>query len=427
MKKSVFKKDLILLIFGSATSQIGTIMQGFALSLYVLSVTGSSTKFASVLAMSLIPQLLLGPFLGVIADWFDRKKLIVILDLCSAAVIGIFALLFKLNSGLNIFQIYTFVILLSLISSLFNPSISTVMPSIMHKDDLIDANATKSIVMRMASLVAPILAGFFMGIFGLFFVLIFNCISFVISAISEMFINIPKHKSNTTFSFNNYKKDFNEGIKYLFSKKTLLSVVLLATFINFILDPISSIIFPYIIKKVLNCTDYQYGIFEAILMGVMLLSPILAAVLYKKIELKKLMVISISFISLLVLILSIITSKYFLNLFETNIVPYIAMTVISSFISIIAGIAGILIGTLFQKEVDLDKMGRTSAVMGTLTMGAIPLGQMVYGILNDIIPYYITIGISSIIILIISIVFWRLSINSSDDDYEILRNIVKEA
>jgi len=59
-------------------SILGSNIQSFALSLYVLRITGSATKFASVLGIAIIPRLILSPIAGVIADWFDRKKLLFI-------------------------------------------------------------------------------------------------------------------------------------------------------------------------------------------------------------------------------------------------------------------------------------------------------------------------------------------------------------
>ena len=74
------KKDLSLLMISKFISLIATQMQELALSLYVLKTTGSATLFASVLAVAIIPQLILGPLAGVFADWYDRKKMIVYLD-----------------------------------------------------------------------------------------------------------------------------------------------------------------------------------------------------------------------------------------------------------------------------------------------------------------------------------------------------------
>ncbi|WP_255405087.1 MFS transporter [Thermoanaerobacterium sp. RBIITD] len=124
MNLSIFKrKNFLFLITGKFISLLGSEMQNFALSLYVLKITGSATKFASVLAITLVPQIIFGNIAGVLADWFDRKKLLMMLDLLSAAIVAIYAIIFKMNGVLTLTQIYILSVLLSTISSMFNPTI----------------------------------------------------------------------------------------------------------------------------------------------------------------------------------------------------------------------------------------------------------------------------------------------------------------
>ncbi|WP_461612245.1 MFS transporter [Clostridium sp. Marseille-QA1073] len=156
-------KDFLLLMLGKLVSLIGSQMQSFALSLYVLKITGSATKFASVLAIALIPQLIFGPIAGVIADWFDRKKIIVLLDMLNGIMIGIFAIIYKINGGLSLLHIYVIVILMSIISTLFNPAINTVIPTLVKKEELVDANGINSFIMNLGNFIAPLLAGFLLG------------------------------------------------------------------------------------------------------------------------------------------------------------------------------------------------------------------------------------------------------------------------
>ncbi|WP_294188744.1 MFS transporter [uncultured Clostridium sp.] len=100
------EKNFSLLMFGKITSLIGSNMQSFALSLFVLSTTGSATKFASILAITLIPQLLLGPFAGVIVDWFYRKNILIVLDLISGIVVTIFAVSYFITGEISLTNIY---------------------------------------------------------------------------------------------------------------------------------------------------------------------------------------------------------------------------------------------------------------------------------------------------------------------------------
>src|SRR5690606_26687109 len=92
--KLMKQKDFSLLILGKLVSLVGSNMQQFALSLYVLEITGSATIFASILSVSILPRLLLSPIAGVFGDWFNRKKTIVLLDFINGIILGIFALIY---------------------------------------------------------------------------------------------------------------------------------------------------------------------------------------------------------------------------------------------------------------------------------------------------------------------------------------------
>lgn len=186
------QKDFFLLILGKLVSLLGSNMQQFALSLYVLALTGSATIFASMLSISIIPRLLLSPIAGVFGDWFDRKRSIVFLDFLNALIIGVYAVIFIFKGSLTIPMIYILVILLEITEIFFHSAMAAVIPSMVDKEELMEANSFNSLVMNIGQLIAPILGAALYGAFGLKIILIINSISFLLSAISEMFINIPK-------------------------------------------------------------------------------------------------------------------------------------------------------------------------------------------------------------------------------------------
>jgi len=240
-------KNFSLLMFGKLISLTGTQMQDFALSLYVLKITGSATLFASVIIVAMIPQLLLSPIAGVFSDWLDRKKTIVYLDLLSGILVGIFATIFLIRGELSLPYIYILVIVLTLTSSLYQPAIGTIIPTIIKKEDLVDANGISSLVMNIGNLLAPLLAGIFFGFYGLFLILAVNCISFLVAALGELFIQIPKVTNMPKeINFKTFSYDFMEGIKFIRGKKLLLYIIILAPILNFVFSPLSSIGITYI-------------------------------------------------------------------------------------------------------------------------------------------------------------------------------------
>ena len=80
MGNKLFHKNFSLLIAGQASSLFGNCILDFALSMYVLEITGSATIFASFLAVAMLPTIFLSPLGGVIADRANKRNIMVILD-----------------------------------------------------------------------------------------------------------------------------------------------------------------------------------------------------------------------------------------------------------------------------------------------------------------------------------------------------------
>ncbi|WP_291584114.1 MFS transporter [Clostridium sp. UBA6640] len=421
--KLLKQKDFLLLMLGKLVSLIGSEMQGFALSLYVLKITGSATKFASVLSITLIPKLILGPIAGVIIDWIDRKKVIVYLDMLSGIIIGIYAVLYIVNGELSLGSIYVLAVLLSFISLLFQPAINTVLPSIVEKEELAGANGINSLVMSIGNLIAPAVAGFIFGIYGMSVVLIVNSISFILSSISEMFINIPKvNNKPEKININTFVYDFSQGIKFIKDKKIIANIIVLACIVNFAVPPISSIGLAFISKQILKITDYQYGMLQCFFVASMMVATFVINKVTKKITIGKIIFLDIFITSILIAVMAIIPSTFYLNLFSSNLIPYISLIIIIFMIGLIISIGNIALGTMFQQEVPLEIMGRVGTVMSSISMAAMPLGQMLFGFLFDEIEAWMCIAIASSIFLIVSLIFKKSLCADDENDKLIVDN-----
>lgn len=417
MKVSLLKqKDFSLLMFARLVSLIGTQMQDFALSLYVLKVTGSATKFASVVAIALIPQIILAPFAGVFADWFDRKKIIIILDLISGIVVGLFAFIFFVQGGLSLPLVYALAIILAVLSALYQPAVGTVIPSIIKKDDLMDANGLSSMVISLGSLAAPIVAGVLFGAMGLFLILILNSASFLIGSLSEVFINIPKtNKEPESISLKTFKTDFMEGVNFIKIHKIILTIVTLAAFINFIFAPLN-VGLTYVSKQILRITDFQFGLLESSFVVSMMVAPILASYFAKKYRVGVILFWGILFSSMLLGVLAIIPSPIFLSLFKSNLIPYISIIILCFAIGLISTVVNIALSVMFQQIVPLDMMGRVGTVMGTCCMVCMPLGTALFGILYDKLAAWICLLISSVAAITIMMIFRKALTAKYEDD-----------
>lgn len=409
-------------MIGKTASLVGTQMQSFALSLYVLKTTGSATAFASVLAVTIIPQLILGPIAGVFVDWFDRKKIIVYLDLLQGIIVALYALIYYFNGEISLRFVYALVISLTLCSVLFQPAASTIIPTIINKEELLEANSINTFTMKIGNLVAPALAGILFGFYGLLVIFIFNSVSFIISSICEMIINIPKlNKKPEKITFKAFLNDFSEGISFIKNKKTIFQIILIGLVLNFVGDPVFSIGITFISKKVLQVSDFQYGTIESIFVSSMLISPLIANKIGSSYKLSKIIFLDILFTAIFIGVMAIVPLPAFLSNFDSNLIPYICLTAIIFLIGLVTSIGNIALGTYFQQQIPLNMMGRVGTVMNSVSMGAIPLGQMIFGFLYDKVPSYICIIIPAVILFVVSI---TLTGNLGDKDEAIVESPV---
>lgn len=405
-------KNFSLLILSNFISITGTEALEFALSLYILTITGSAVKFAFLLSISAIPPIILGPISGVFVDWLNRKKLLILLNFSSTIILAIFTIYFINYKPISINKIYVLSVLLSIVAAIFNPAISTITPSIIEKDLLVDANGFNNIIKSTAAIIAPMIAGVLFSMWGLSIILIIDLLSFGIAAISSVFITIPRIDKSKNFSISNFFEDFKEGLKFIKSKNTLFIIIILGLITNFAYCPIVSIGFNYLAKIILHVTDYQLGILNSISIVSVLISPFLCKLLMKKINLQKIILFDISIVSILLLILALLNSGIVLSLFNSNTIPYINLIIIGFLLNLVSSTVGLALTTVIQSVTPIDLLGRVFSVFSTILLVALPIGQVVFGILLSKYPVYIGISISGIIILATALLSAKYLLNS---------------
>ncbi len=410
--KLIKQKDFSLLILGKLISLVGSNMLQFALSLYVLSITGSATVFASILSITILPRLIFSPIAGVFGDWFDRKKSIVILNMLNSLIIGIFAAIYIIDGGISIPLIYVLVVLLEITEIFFNSAIAAVLPSIVDKEEYLEANSLNSAVMNVGNILSPIIAALLYGAYGMKIILIITNISFLLSAVSKMFINIPiSHSQPEKINIKAFKTDLYEGIITLKTNTLLSTMIGLGTIINFSASPLFGIVIIYYLKEILLINDIQFGIFQMIFSVSMFAAPIFFSGIIKKIKIGKFIYSGFLIVSLLIFVMAIFTSNYISFNFNTNLISYIGLLTVSFIVGIVVTLVNIALGTLFDKIVPLNLMGRTSTVFGFAVTVFIPVGQMISGFLLDITFPSIVVALSGMILLITIIKYKKPLIN----------------
>ena len=418
-------KNLTLLLLGRFVSGLGSSVQQFAFSLYVLSLTGSATYFASVLVAGMIPSLLLGPVCGVFADWFDRKKIIVYLDILSGLLYGGIYLI-SISGSLTMAHIYFAVITISIISSLFTPAINSAIPSIVTKDDLMGANSLNRLLMTITMMISPMLAGALLGIFGISLILLLNSISFILSAISEAFIDLKSPNKKSQFSFGSFTSDFKTGVSFILNHKLIRKIITLSFVANAFFSPALTIGLIYIARMIIEVSDVQLGILQSSLMVGSMAGAILAGVVSKRFSLTKTIYLALLVMGTAVCLVGFTSLPGFLQLFNSTLIPYLTVIGLAIIIVCAAAVTNIGMATLMQKEVPLEIMGRVSSVKETASMCATPVGQLVFAFMMDTVGSFIPIMISGTV-MIVGATLFNLSVNRDTSQAKSLQTVKSPA
>ncbi|MDF2676617.1 MAG: major facilitator superfamily 1, partial [Bacillota bacterium] len=180
-------KNFIIVVSGQIISLLGNAIQRFCMSLYILDLTGSAAIFSTILAISTIPYILFAPIAGLLADTVNRKKIMVYLDFFSFILMFIYSVIL-ISGNDNTIIVGTVMFFLSIIYTLYSPSVTASIPQIVEKEKLASANGIIQQVGAIVNLLGPIVAGLLYSFVEIKAIVIINAISFLLSAILELFL-----------------------------------------------------------------------------------------------------------------------------------------------------------------------------------------------------------------------------------------------
>jgi len=275
IKKNRSKKNMMLFSSGLFVSLLGTQMFNFAVGLYVLTLTGSGLSFATTLVIGSLPRFIAAPFLGVVVDRFDRKRLIYMSDfICGILVLSM--LLMSRNGEFKLAIIYFITFCLGIVNTLFDIAASASKPNLVEDKELLQINALSQGITSTAMIMGPLLGGLVYATLDFkFFVLINGC-SFIISGVSECFLEFDTHLKTKTKEESKYLKDIQEGLQYLINHKGLSRILGISVAINFFIHFAVIIPLPYVLNIVYKVSAKQYGFVNSTFsIGMILMTMIL--------------------------------------------------------------------------------------------------------------------------------------------------------
>ena len=204
-------------------SYFGTMITMVALPFQIKELTNSYLAVGAIGAVELIPLIIFGLYGGVLADRYDRKKLIWVSEFGSMVLTT--ALL--INSILpqpSLLAIYVIAALFSAVDGLQRPSSNAILPRLVDHDDLPSANALMSIRWQSGVIIGPAVGGLIIASYSTSLGYVIDVLTY---AISLIFLARVKNVPATEKSEKPAISALFEGVRYAFSRKDLLGTYLI--------------------------------------------------------------------------------------------------------------------------------------------------------------------------------------------------------
>lgn len=243
------------ILIGQAFSLVGSQLVQFAIVWWVTQTTGSASMLSLASLVALVPQVILGPFVGTLVDRWNRRMILIVADSISALALVVMAYLFW-SEQVQLWHVFIIMFVRSVAGGFHWPAMQASVTLMVPKDYYARIQGLNQIMMGAMLIMAAPLGALLLSVLPMYGIIAIDVVTAIIAIIPLLFIHIPQpervllpdlqaHESTTVW------QDFMIGLRYVFNWKGLVWIIVIATLINLLLTP-SSMLIPILVTKIFN-------------------------------------------------------------------------------------------------------------------------------------------------------------------------------
>lgn len=369
------------LIFAAVINRFGDSVDAIAFTWLVYQITHSAAWSAIVFALNTLPNVVVQPFAGAIVEKLNKKHVIVATHILRAAIITLFAILYKAGM-VNALIMAIFTLIITTVESFNLPATSAFTLQVVKKEHMTCGMSLNSMLSSAASLAGTGAAGVIIATAGVSTAMMIDVVTFVLAAvlIGAMKTGLAAQKKEAEASIQKNapedKKEesklefFLDGFKYVASSRVICNYGLLAVALNFMLIPINALQAP-IASEIFQMGGEILSIAGAFAAIGGIAGSALVPVLSQKLSPLKMIMLGTA--ALGAGMFGIACGGFFAG---NNIVCYVDVAASFFIMMVAASIIGGTINIQFMKNADPKYIARAAAVMGACGTACMPVGSI---------------------------------------------------
>ncbi len=189
---------------------------------------GSGLVVSGLLLVQLVPTATVGPLSGVLADRFDRRRLLVLADVLRS---GIVLLLIPALASGRLWPIFALATVHFSVATVFEPARAALVPRIVAPEELVAATTVATVTWSVMTAVGGVAGSALLAVVGVSGAFLLDALSFVASALLIASIDLPAAAAAPPRD-EAHGPGFREGFLYLSAHRTTAAVLLVKVIIG---------------------------------------------------------------------------------------------------------------------------------------------------------------------------------------------------
>lgn len=386
-----WKQKFILLWMGQAVSLLTSAVLQMSIVWYLVEQTGSAAILSIATLIGYVPEAVLGTFVGVFIDRYNRKYIMMLADLFIAFA-GMVLVVVGLFQEIPIWLIMVVLFFRSVGSAFHYPSLQAITPSIVPKEKLTQYAGYAQSFENVSMVLSPALAALLFSIWNLNVIIFMDVLGALFAVTCLCFLKIPNRVKTEAMNIApNIIRETIDGLRILKSQKGMLSLLLISALYAVIYFPIGNL-YPLITMSYFRGGIAESSIVEVVFAAGSLVGSLLLGVVGGKMSKMGAITKSIAI--------------YGAGLLITGLLPPSGFKMFV-LLSAIMGISGPFFTgvqtAIFQLRIQEDYLGRIFSLSSSVSRFAMPLGLILSGAFADVIGVEKWFLISGIMALLLSV------------------------
>jgi len=365
----------------------------------------TSSELGILQAASTAPFLIFGLLVGVWADRHRRRPIMVVANIGRFILLGSIPVAF-LAGRLSLPLLYLVSFLIGVLTVFFDVAYQAYLPSLVQRDQLVEANSKLEASRATATVAGPGIAGLVVGIVTAPFAIALDALSFLGSAVSLSKIHQQEEMTARTHN-PSMLSEIREGLAVVFSDRRLRSIAGSTATSNFFSSAIAPVATLYLVDPELAASNLGLGL-DSLVFGLIfavgsvggLIGALLAGRLAARVGVGYAIIGSMLISGIGLFSFYLATPALAIPLLVvggTALTLSVLVLMVGQFATFLSAVVyNINQVSLRQAIVPLRLQGRMNATMRFLVWGTLPFGALVGGILGVIIGIRPTILIMAV-------------------------------